>query len=75
MFGLTTIKKSKVERLQARVATEKINNSQLLDEVTVLRKENKILREANARLFEKSAAARKRDEKGHFLPKNQKLLS
>lgn len=70
MFGLTTIKKSKVERLQAQVATERINNSQLVDEVTVLRKENKILREANQRLFQKTPAARQRDSKGHFLPKS-----
>lgn len=69
MFGLTTIKKSKVERLEAQLASERINNSQLVDEVNTLRVENKALRELNARLFEKSAAARKRDDKGQFLPK------
>lgn len=69
MFGLTTIKKSKVERLQAQVATERINNSQLVDEVSTLRRENRILSEANARMFEKTPAARSRDAKGHFLPK------
>jgi len=67
MFGL--IKKSKIEKLQSQLASERINSSQLTDEVSMFRRENKILREANARLFEKTAAARSRDAKGHFLPK------
>ena len=37
-----------------------------------LRQANKILRESNMRLFEKTPAARLRDEKGHFLPKPKK---
>jgi len=66
MFGFTTIRKSKVERLQAQLATERINVSQLTDEVSMFRKENKILREANVGLYER--AYRKRDAKGHYLP-------
>lgn len=66
MLGL--VKKSKLENAQAQLANERINNSQLVDEVTTLRKENKTLRERNAVLFSRTPAARKRDTKGHFLP-------
>ena len=41
-------------------------------ELADLRQANKILRESNMRLFEKTPAARLRDEKGHFLPKPKK---
>ena len=41
-------------------------------EIFELKTANKILRESNMRLFEKTPSARLRDEKGHFLPKPKK---
>ena len=67
---LTIVKKSKIEKLQAQVTSARLDSSLYADEVELLKIENRILREANARLFEKTASARSRDEKGHFLPKN-----
>ena len=67
---LTIVRKSKIEKLQAQLTSARLDSSNYSDEVRLLKKENKILREANARLFEKTASARKRDAKGHFLPKN-----
>ena len=66
MFGLTIIKKSKIEKLQTQFVAEKINVSQLTEEIAMYRRENKLLRESNHRLFEKTAAARTRDPKGKF---------
>lgn len=67
MFGL--VKQSKVERLQAELVSERIDKGHLLDKVTELEKANKVLRDSNLVLFQKTPAARKRDAKGHFLPK------
>ena len=52
-----------------KTTSKLISLHQELDE---LKAANKILRESNMRLFEKTPSARLRDEKGHFLPKPKK---
>ena len=52
-----------------KTTSKLISLNQELDE---LKAANKILRESNLRLFEKTPAARKKDSKGRFLPKPKK---
>lgn len=81
MFGLTTVKKSRVEKLQSMITTEKLNAvelcriiNELRTEIRGLQTKNNDLTEANkyqvkaiADLYAKHRKVR--DKKGRFIKK------
>lgn len=69
MLGLTLIRKSTFEKIQAEKTSANIANHNLANENSELRQANKMLRNENLVLFEK--ANKPRNAKGQFLPKNK----
>lgn len=67
MFGLTLIRKSTLEQIQAEKTSANIANHNLANENSELRQANKMLRTENLVLFQK--VNRPRNEKGQYIKK------